>query len=64
MRVLLSFVGSHDPTTSSVPDGNTIDGPILTLVKHCPCDRVVLLSTRDMHDRGDTLLAMLQERLP
>lgn len=64
MRVLLSFVGSHDPTTSSLPDGNTIDGPILTLVKHCPCDRVVLLSTRDMHDRGDTLLAMLQERLP
>lgn len=64
MRVLFSFVGSHDPITSSLPDGRDIDGPIVTLVKHCPCDRVVLLSTPDMHDRGNALLAMLQERAP
>lgn len=64
MRVLFSFVGGHDPTTESLPDKKSIDGPVLTLVKHCPCDRVVLLSTRDMRDRSEALLAMLGERAP
>lgn len=63
-RVLLSFTGFHDPFASVGVTGNEQEGPVLSIVRLRPFDRVVLFSTpATVQNTAETLKA-LNERHP
>lgn len=60
MDTLLTFVGNHDPFTSSAVTSEKLDGPILTLAKHHRFDNVVLLATPQMKELADQTATTLR----
>ncbi|MCH2207980.1 MAG: RNA repair transcriptional activator RtcR family protein [Lentisphaerales bacterium] len=64
MRILLSFVGFHDPFAKSAIDGVESPGPILTVAENMAFDKVILFSTRGSQERAEMTQDALISRLP
>jgi DNA-binding NtrC family response regulator len=63
-RVLLTFTGFHDPFAASAVAGVEQEGPVLSLVRAFPFERVVLLATPGTREITQATEVAVRERHP
>ena len=64
MKVLLTFVGTHDPLGIGPVDGAATLGPALTLVEDLKPDVVCLIESKKLSENNDATVEELANRFP
>ena len=63
-RVLLTFIGFHDPFFTGPADGEQREGPVLNVVREMQFDVVVLIGTPNTDQRTRDAMVAIGERHP